>query len=110
MLRKTPSRVTGLDDVIDNISMNRNSENIWSERSKTPTNIGFGTRHDSSRALKIRNITPSRNGDFKGATEGDRYIAQHDQDHIDYAQFKLTEVCFCILLTSHIYIFYRILS
>ena len=35
--------------------------------SKTPTNKVF----------KERNLTPSRNPDFKGATEGDRYVPQH---------------------------------
>uniref|UniRef100_A0A914PRN1 Uncharacterized protein n=1 Tax=Panagrolaimus davidi TaxID=227884 RepID=A0A914PRN1_9BILA len=34
------------------------------------------------------NLTPSRNMNFRGATEGDRYISQHDQEHFDSAKFS----------------------
>ena len=109
MLGKTPSRVTDITDVFDSLSLSSkvplNSEWTDRDRTKTPTShIGFGPRKDS-RALKIRNITPSRNGDFKGVTDGDRYIAQHDQDQLDFARFKMTEVCF-FFIKSRFFIYF----
>lgn len=59
------------------------------KETKTPTFDGFNVQ---KKVLKSRNVTPSRNMDFKGATEGDRYVPQHSQDHIDYARvaFKVS--------------------
>uniref|UniRef100_A0A914Q9K4 Anaphase-promoting complex subunit 4-like WD40 domain-containing protein n=1 Tax=Panagrolaimus davidi TaxID=227884 RepID=A0A914Q9K4_9BILA len=47
---------------------------------KTPVLNGNSIKNRS------RNVTTSRNMDFKGATDGDRYVPQHNQEQFDYAK------------------------
>uniref|UniRef100_A0AC34Q410 Uncharacterized protein n=1 Tax=Panagrolaimus sp. JU765 TaxID=591449 RepID=A0AC34Q410_9BILA len=83
-----------LNDILENSSFGsrfRSQGDLWNG-SKTPTNNVFGVRKDfkSSLALKIRSLTPSRNWDFRGLTDGDRYIPQRDSDQMDLARYKIS--------------------
>lgn len=51
----------------------------------TPILHSAGSKKES----RSRNVTPSRNIDFKGLAEGDRYVPQYNQDQIDYARISL---------------------
>uniref|UniRef100_A0A7E4VGL5 ANAPC4_WD40 domain-containing protein n=1 Tax=Panagrellus redivivus TaxID=6233 RepID=A0A7E4VGL5_PANRE len=52
---------------------------------KTPTsNNAFAIKKSRS-----RNVTPSRNQDFRGATDGDRYMTQRVDERIEYAGYAM---------------------
>ena len=61
---------------------------------KTPTGKArnaFGGTSKGIGLLKRRELTPSRNADFSGITDGDRYISMRSDEQLEMASHLLSQ-------------------